>query len=120
MERLTQQRARLETAIRTLQSSRTAEQASVCRAGVLESSHLLTVAAWQARITREAATLSIRLKQAESEAAAQLTKVTEAQRQVKLLERLREGKQRQWTHELESEQERFAAEAWLGRWNQPG
>jgi hypothetical protein len=52
-------------------------------------------------------------------AAAETERVTDAHLRVKLLEKLRERYQNDWTKESEAAQERFAAEAFLCRWSVP-
>jgi hypothetical protein len=102
--------------VRALAENRTAAERSIAHAGAVDSHELQTLSAFQARVARQSAALVEGRQVLDRETAAQLAKNIEAQRRVKLLERLREQRLREWTSAMDAEQESFAAEAWLGRW----
>ena len=116
MQRLVQRKLELEHAFQAIASNRNAEEFAIAHASSIDSRELQTLSAYQSRTVREKTNLLNLGAQLERETAAQLGKITEAQRRVKLLERLREQRLQEWTGELAKEQEQFAAEAWLGQW----
>lgn len=116
MERLTQRRVELEAALKLNAANRVDAERSIAHAGGVTSSDIQTLSAYQARATREKAALLERAQTLQRETAAQMAKTMETQRRVKLLERLRGKRLDEWTSTMDAEQERFAAEAWLGRW----
>lgn len=116
IERLVQRRLELQSAVEALQLDRSAAETSIARATSIDSRDLQTLSAYQERTRRERGALMERQGQLEREISVQLAKTTEAQRRLKLLERLRAKRLREWTIAMEADEERFAAEAWLGRW----
>lgn len=116
MERLVRRQAELERAERALAADRTEAERAIAHSGVFESQDLQTLSAYQARSAREMARLRERRQALQLETAAQMTKSMEAQRRVKLMERLREQRLQEWQRASDAAQESFAAEAWLGRW----
>ncbi|MCU1261828.1 MAG: hypothetical protein JWO80_4713 [Bryobacterales bacterium] len=115
-ERLVQRRMELQSAMQALQSGRSAAETSIACTVFIDSRDLQTLSAYQERTRRERAALMERQGQLEREMSVQLAKTTEAQRRLKLLERLRAKRLREWTIAMEADEERFTAEAWLGRW----
>jgi hypothetical protein len=116
MERLVQRRMELQEAVRALAARRMEADVSIAHAEGFPGRDVQTFSAYQARARREKAALMERGQILDRETAAQLAIAMEAQRRVKLLERLRGQRLREWTSATDAEQERFAAEAWLGRW----
>lgn len=116
MQHLVQRKLELDSAVQAIAASRTVAELAIAHASSLDSRELQTLSAYQNRTTREKRSLLERRPQLDREVATQLVKITEAQRRVKLLERLREQRLQEWTGEMAKEQEQFATEAWLGQW----
>lgn len=116
MQQLAARRTQLDNAVRALTDQRAAAEHSIARPGTVDAFEFSTMSAFQGRVFRQKLELLARQKELERETAAQVAKTMESQRRVRLLERLREKHLAKWTTEVNAEQERFAAEAWLGRW----
>lgn len=113
---IVQRRSELESALKALVAARHALESAIVSAGAFRSQDLYTLSACQQRNVRERAALLAHRQVLARELAQQAAKTMEAERRVKLIERLRENRVGEWTRAMEKEQEDFAAEAWLGRW----
>jgi flagellar export protein FliJ len=104
---------------RTLAESLERERRMLVSPGDVSGETLAALEAYRDWVRRETLRLEDRIRQLDRRIAEQRGRVIEAQRKVKLLERLREKALRQWTAEVNREIESFAAEAFLARWR-PG
>ena len=88
-----------------------------CGAGKFAASEMYTLAAYQERCRQLDVAMQQEAKTFESRVAAQQQRMVEADRAVRLLEKLRSQRYEQWQHEAAAKQEEFASEAFLCRWN---
>jgi len=110
-QRLLMQRAQLAEAYAQAGAERTRSSEAI----LAQPSEFETIAVFHGRIERGKALLHSRQIDLEPKIAAQLQRTVEAQRKVKLMERLRETRLAQWNKQRDVEDEAFAAEAWLSR-----
>ncbi len=101
---------------RQLSLERSVAEGEVLRAKTMDGADLARVAAFQLHVRNEKLTIANTRGQCEHELTAQREKLVEAQRQVKLLQNLRDKRMTRWTADLAREREQFAAEAFLARW----
>jgi flagellar FliJ protein len=113
------ERERLQARRRWLEESLEAERRALVASATVESQALEALESWKVWVRGEFQRLGSLAQELERRIAVQRFKTLEAQRKVKLLERLREKAFQRWTAELNRELENFAAEAYLARWR-PG
>jgi len=113
------ERERLQARRRMLEGNLEAEQRALVASPSVDSQALEALESWKVWVRGEFRRLEILAQELDGRIAVQRFKTLEAQRRVKLLERLREKAYRRWTAELNRELENFAAEAYLARWR-PG
>ncbi len=111
VQRLLQQRAQLAEA----HAQSVAERTRSSEAILLQPSEFETLSGFHARVDRAKAVLHSRQNELEPRIAAQVRRAMEAQRKVKLMERLKQRRVDQWTQSRNAEDEAFATEAWLSR-----
>lgn len=100
----------------SLEAQRAEEERALLNDAVLDVSRLAALETWRAWVRGETARLEIALREVEERISAQRQRVVEAERKVRLLERLRDKSFRNWRLALDKELENFAAEAYLMRW----
>jgi len=100
----------------SLEAQRAEEERALLSDAVLDISRLAALETWRAWVRGETARLEIALREVEERISAQRQRVVEAERKVRLLERLRDKSFRNWRLALDKELENFAAEAYLTRW----
>ncbi len=88
---------------------------SLARSIHFEAHEVGTLANWQAQVSRSLAAMAMKQQQTQARVAQQRAKVSVAERQVKLLERLRERRHSAWLVEVSKEEEALAAESYLAR-----
>ena len=106
----------LDNRRRTLAAERSLAEREVLQATTLEGQDLARIAAFQLHVGNEELTIAETRGKCEHELTAQREKLIEAQRQVKLLQNLRDKRLTRWSADLAREQEQFAGEAYLARW----
>ena len=80
-----------------------------------DAREVVTLPQWQSQVLKSLSALASEQQQMKPRIAQQQEKIREAERKVKLLERLRERRHDAWKIELGKEEEAFAAEAYLAR-----
>lgn len=113
---LSAERERLQARRRMIEESLEAEQRALIRSASVSSQTLAALESWKGWVRAEIRRLDHHAQELERRITTQRLRVLEAQRRVKLLERLREKARRRWTAEWNRELENFAAEAYLARW----
>lgn len=116
---LAAERERLRSSRRMIEESLKSEQKALVQSASVSSQTLAALESWKGWVRVEIRRLEHRAQDLERRISMQRVKVLEAQRRVKLLERLREKAHRRWAAEIDRELENFAAEAYLARWR-PG
>jgi hypothetical protein len=116
-ERLALQFARIRQTGLDLKAGATGVRAWIPENAPIDSAALATMPHFQQRVRDHLARLAEEQKHVESLLAAQQLKTMEAARAVKLLEKLREQRWNEWSAAVQLEQENFASEAFLARWN---
>jgi len=104
--------ARQEQAIR---AERQSVEEAIARSLTIDASQVGTLAGWQARVRAALTHIAGMIRQADERIAQQQARLQEAERRVKLLERLRERRLAAWQTEADREREALAAEAYLAR-----
>lgn len=94
-------------------------EVAVRQAAVVEAADLWALSAYRQRILTELRELALRREAAERQVAGQRQKVLEAQRRLRLLEKLEQRRHAAWSREADREMESLAAESFLARWNRP-
>ncbi len=107
---------RLDDQRRSLFTERSLAEGEILQAKTMEGQDLARIAAFHLHVRNEALTIAETRGQCEHALIAQREKLVEAQRQVKLLQNLREKRFTRWSADLAREQEQFAGEAFLARW----
>lgn len=92
-------------------------EVAVRQAAVVEAADLWALSAYRQRIMAELRELALRREAAERQVAGQRQKVLEAQRRVRLLEKLEQRRHTEWSREADREMESLAAESFLTMWN---
>jgi hypothetical protein len=92
-------------------------EVAVRQAAVVEAADLWALSAYRQRIMAELRELALRREAAERQVAGQRQKVLEAQRRVRLLEKLEQRRHAEWSREADREMESLAAESFLTMWN---
>ncbi len=100
---------------RSLVENLEAEQRALVASPSVSSQALAALESWKGWVRGEIRRLESYLQELDRRIGWQRHKTLEAQRRVKLLERLREKAHRKWKAELDRELEAFAAEAFLAR-----
>ncbi len=82
----------------------------------IEGSDLQALSLFQERIHKERANLQIKRKQFEAQIVEQRKRLLKARRDVRVLEKLKENRVREWTYLSDRETENTAAESFLAKW----
>ncbi|MDQ6664837.1 MAG: hypothetical protein M3Z23_10625 [Acidobacteriota bacterium] len=99
-----------------LRNERSLAEGHILEAKTVDGAELAALGALHFRAAKQDAVLIGQTATHERELSGQREKLVEAQRKVKLLEILRERRLAQWSALAAREQEQFAGEAFLGRW----
>jgi flagellar FliJ protein len=102
--------------LKDLEELRQRAEQALLEAPAVTGSELAALEAYRRRLNLERARKQQELADCEARIEAQRQRVLEAQRRVRLLERLRERRFSEWEAELNRELEALAAESYLARW----
>jgi flagellar export protein FliJ len=102
--------------LKELEELRQRAEQALLEAPAVTGSELAALEAYRRRLNLERARKQQELTDCEARIEAQRQRVLEAQRRVRLLERLRERRFSEWEAELNRELEALAAESYLARW----
>jgi flagellar export protein FliJ len=92
-------------------------EVAVRQSAVVEAADLWALAAYRQRLLAELKALALRRTVCQQELDAQRQRVVEAQRQCRLLEKLEQRRQAEWSKAADREMENLAAESFLALWN---
>ena len=95
---------------------RSRESAQLIAAKTLDGQQLAALSYHRHYLEREAARMAAQRADCAKRIAAQQQRVAEAERKVRLLERLRERRLAEWTLEFNREMEALASETFLSKW----
>ena len=104
-------------ALARLAVERTSAEQSVAGTASMLGAELAAHSAYLARLARQERDIEARRQQQEKSLAEQHSRLMEARRRCRLLEKLRARKHEEWEAETNRELEQFAAESHLVRWN---
>lgn len=96
--------------------TRRRESAQLITAKTLDGQQLAAFTCHRQYLEREAARLAAQRADCEKRIAAQQQRVVEAERKVRLLERLKERRLAEWTLDFNRETEALASETFLSKW----
>jgi flagellar biosynthesis chaperone FliJ len=99
----------------TRQAQKQAERASV-RSGSLTGAELVAHSRWRLTLERRTKVLAAEAAAMEPKLAARRARVMEANRRVRLLERLKERRREEWNHHSQRQLDDMAGDAYLARW----
>jgi flagellar export protein FliJ len=99
-----------------LKEERRATARSIVNAPTITGAEVTTVFDWQAAMRTNQEKLAVEISQAAGHVQRQTAVVREAERRVKLLDRLHENRWEEWSADLAREEEAFAAEAYIARY----
>ena len=116
MRRFGEQLQQLEQELGVLTAENRAVRTRVLQTAVLESFDLSPIPAFEERLKKAGILLQARKATVLIAIGEQRQKLLESQRRVDLLQKLRDRRLAEWVGALNVENERFAAEAFLGRW----
>jgi hypothetical protein len=114
---LVMERNRLEAARIEVAAARDGTRRELLAATHLEGRDLAAHSAFRARLAKEQEALAQQSAECRDRMAKQLSRIIEAQRKVRLLEKLRERRSQEWHALWDREVENFASESYLARWN---
>ena len=117
LERLFTERRGWDDRARALEDQRR-ESAQLIAAKTLDGQQLAAFTYHRRYLEREAARMAAQRADCEKRIAAQQQRVVEAERKVRLLERLKERRLAEWTLDFNREVEALASETFLSKWAQ--
>jgi flagellar export protein FliJ len=115
IEKLFAERRGLDEQLRAVEDSGR-EAARLFQAKTLGGPDLAAFGRYRHHLERETQTIGARRADCEKRIAAQQRRILEAERKVRLLERLRERRLAEWTHEFNLELDALASETFLAKW----
>ena len=115
LEQLFTERRRCDEDARAIEA-RQRESAQLIAAKTLDGQQLAALSYHRHYLEREAARMAAQRADCAKRIAAQQQRVAEAERKVRLLERLRERRLAEWTLEFNREMEALASETFLSKW----
>ncbi len=115
LEKLIAERNALAERVRQIRTDRAECRDALAHSLTLESRQVTTLPGWLAKVTNTLHSLAARSQELEGRVQRQQETLREAERQVKLLERLRDRRLTVWQTQVALEEEAFAAEAYLAR-----
>jgi len=113
---LVAERHRLETAHLEIVRAHGRAREDLLSAGTVDGAELGALAHYRARLEKQKTVMEQKALQCGEQIAAQQTRIVEAQRRARLLEKLRGRRLEEWRIAGEREMENFAGEAFLARW----
>ena len=115
LEQLFTERRRCDAEARAIES-RSRDSAQLIAAKTLDGQQLAALAHHRHYLERESARMAAQRADCERLIAAQQQRVVEAERAVRLLERLKERRLSEWTLDFNREMEALASETFLSKW----
>ena len=115
LEQLFTERRRWDEEALTLEARRR-ESAQLISAKTLDGQQLAALSHHRHYLERESARLATQRADCQKRIAAQQQRVIEAERKVRLLERLKERRLAEWTLDFNREMEALASETFLSKW----
>jgi flagellar export protein FliJ len=113
---LVAERNHREAARAELIAARLKADLELVSATTIEGRDIAAITGYRIRLDKERQLAEGRLADCRARLEAQRTQMIEAQRRLRLLEKLRLRRHQQWRTEMDGELERFASEAHLARW----
>ena len=113
---LVAERCRLEASHAEIVRAQAHAQQGLLASGPVNGAELEALAHFRARLEKQETVVKGKVLQCRERIAAQQTRVVEAQRRARLLEKLRERRFEDWRSAGDRELENFAGEAFLARW----
>ena len=117
LKQLVAERAEIDREIAALHAERVLTELQIRDAPAIPAVELWALKGYRERARDRAGALERRRRDCEQRIAAQRERVTEARRRLRLLEKLRETRQAEWTYLEQRERENLAGDAYLARWN---
>ncbi len=111
------ERRRIDATIESLTAGRIEAERAVAFAATVEAEQLYALEAHKRYVARETARLREERTGCEKRIAAQRERVLKAERDLRLLERLKQHRWTEWETAFNREQGVFVAEAFLSRWH---
>ena len=117
VQRLIQEKARVETMLARIASERSSLTASVARLPGLQGGDLRAAAAYGLRLRQQVQKLADARARLQEDLVVQQKKFAEAKLRLRLLEELKARRLERWQYEEACQLERLAAESYLAGWN---
>jgi flagellar export protein FliJ len=116
LERLFAERKRLESALASLDASKTGEERAILELSAVDGRQLAFLDRYQRHVEASKKKTQAAIADASRRIATQRARVLEARRNFQLLEKLNERRFAEWRVEFNRELEAQAGEAYLARW----
>ena len=113
---LVAERSRLEAARREIQEARRRSGEEMLRRRSIDGQELEVFAGYRRKLEQDEAAADRQSRECAERVRAQRARIIEAQRRVRLLEKLRGRRLEEWRAAWDREQDQFASEAFLARW----
>ncbi len=113
---LAAERARLEAAHVEIVRAHMHAQEDLLASGPVDGAQLEALAHYRVRLEKQKIVVEEKAQQCREQIAAQQTRIVEAQRRARLLEKLRGRRLEEWRSAADGEMESFAGEAFLAGW----
>lgn len=110
---------RLETVCQEIVAAGDRAGRELLAGGAVDGSSLGALSAYRARLERERSANEHQRAETREKILQQRGRMVEAQRRVRLLEKLRSRRMEEWRVANDREMENFASEAFLARWRSP-
>ncbi len=120
LEQLFAERNRIDAARENLAAALAASEQSVQQARVIEAHELMALEAHREYAARMREQLLAARRDCEERIAKQRERVTNAERDVRLLEKLKERRLAEWHTAADKEMEALASEVYLAQWHRAG
>lgn len=117
LQRLLEEIHRIDSAVETLVRKQCEAERAVAFAPAVESQQLVALEEHKRYAATEAGKLRRQRLDCEKRTEAQRAKLTKAERDLRLLERLKARRLAEWSFQFNREQEALASELFLGRWH---
>lgn len=115
LEKLTGEGQAIAVREKRVRSERAEQERGLAHGLYLDSAYVATLPRWQQQVKQSLLDIAAEQRAVDARVATQREKFQEAERAVRLLERLRERRVASWESERAKEEETFAAEAYLAR-----
>jgi flagellar export protein FliJ len=114
---LVAERTRLDALRDEITAARERAQRELFAGGPVDGGELAALAGYRARLEKERTAVERQSAQCRENMAAQRARVVEAHRRLRLMEKLRERRLKEWRTAAERETEALASEAFLAQWH---